>query len=69
MVGGGPVGASIARAATGLSVALVAHQRPVSVGATVASDYVVTSGLKAGDKVIVAGVQKIGDGVPVSGGR
>ena len=28
MVGGGPVGASIARAATGLSVALVAHQRP-----------------------------------------
>lgn len=44
---------------------LVAHQRPVSVGATVASDYVVTSGLKAGDKVIVAGVQKIGDGVPV----
>ena len=29
MVGGGPVGASIARAATGLSVALVAHQRPV----------------------------------------
>jgi 2-octaprenylphenol hydroxylase len=28
VVGGGPVGASIARAATGLSVALVAHQRP-----------------------------------------
>ena len=28
MVGGGPVGASLARAARGLSVALVAHQRP-----------------------------------------
>lgn len=31
MVGGGPVGASLARAARGLSVALVAHQRPASI--------------------------------------
>jgi 2-polyprenylphenol 6-hydroxylase len=30
VVGGGPVGASLARAARGLSVALVAHQRPSS---------------------------------------
>lgn len=30
-MGGGPVGASVARAVRGLSVALVAHQRPVSV--------------------------------------
>ena len=30
VVGGGPWGASLARAARGLSVALVAHQRPAS---------------------------------------
>jgi len=44
---------------------LVARQRPVSVGTMTGNDYVVSSGLKAGDKVIVAGVQKIGDGAPV----
>jgi membrane fusion protein (multidrug efflux system) len=30
------------------------------------NDYVVTGGLKAGDRVIVAGVQKIGEGAPVT---
>ncbi len=44
---------------------LVARQRPVTVGNTVGPDYVVTSGLKAGDRVIVGGTQKIGDGAPV----
>jgi RND family efflux transporter MFP subunit len=43
----------------------VARQRAIETGAVVGNDYVVRSGLKAGEKLIVAGVQKIGDGVPV----
>ena len=30
------------------------------------NDYLVTSGLKVGDRIIIAGVQKIGDGAPVA---
>ena len=48
---------------------LVARQKAVSVGSMVGNDYLVTGGLKAGDRVVVAGVQKIGDGRPVSEGR
>jgi RND family efflux transporter MFP subunit len=44
----------------------VARQRPVDLGAVVGNDYVVRSGLEAGDRLIVSGVQKIGDGMPVS---
>lgn len=44
---------------------LVARQRPLKVGEILGDDYVVESGLKPGDKVIVSGVQKIGDGAPV----
>lgn len=44
---------------------LVAHQKPVVVGDLVGNDYVVQGGLKAGDRVIVAGIQKIGEGAPV----
>ena len=44
---------------------LVAKQRPVQIGETLGNDYVVTSGLKAGERVIVSGIQKIGDGAPV----
>ena len=44
---------------------LVARQRPVQVGELVGNDYIVTGGLKAGDKVVVSGIQKIGDGAPV----
>jgi membrane fusion protein (multidrug efflux system) len=32
----------------------------------VGNDYVVRSGLKAGEKLIVSGVQKIRDGAPVA---
>jgi RND family efflux transporter MFP subunit len=46
--------------------ALVARQRPVEPGVIVGNDYVVTSGLKVGDKLIVSGVQKIRDGAPVA---
>lgn len=45
---------------------LVARQRPIGVGALVGNDYVVTSGLKAGEKLIVGGTQRIGDGAPVT---
>jgi RND family efflux transporter MFP subunit len=44
---------------------LVAKQTPVQVGDVQGNDYVVKSGLKAGDKLIVAGIQKIADGAPV----
>jgi multidrug efflux pump subunit AcrA (membrane-fusion protein) len=44
---------------------LVARQRPVQVGELLGNDYVITGGLKPGDKVITAGIQKIGDGAPV----
>lgn len=44
---------------------LIAHQRQVVVGDIVGNDYVVESGVAAGDRVIVSGIQKIGDGMPV----
>ena len=43
----------------------VAHQRGVSLGAVVGNAYVVESGLKVGDRLIVSGIQKIADGAPV----
>jgi RND family efflux transporter MFP subunit len=44
----------------------VARQRAVTIGPTVGNEYVVLSGLKAGEELIVSGVQKIGDGAPVT---
>jgi RND family efflux transporter MFP subunit len=44
---------------------LVAKQRPLEVGEMMGNDYVVTGGLKAGDRIIVSGVQKLADGAPV----
>ncbi len=44
----------------------VARQKPISVGEIVGDEYVVRSGLKAGDRVIVSNVQKLGDGAPVA---
>ncbi len=43
----------------------VARQKPVALGDLVGNDYVVESGLEAGERLIVGGVQKIGDGAPV----
>lgn len=43
----------------------VARQRPIEVGEVIGNDYIVTSGVKAGDRLIVSGIQKIGDGAPV----
>ncbi len=44
---------------------MVARQRPVQVAEMLGNDYVVTGGLKEGDRVIVSGVQKLADGAPV----
>lgn len=43
----------------------VARQRSVRLGDLVGNDYVVVGGLKAGDRLIVSGVQKIAEGAPV----
>jgi RND family efflux transporter MFP subunit len=46
--------------------ATIARQRAIELGPLTGNDYVVTRGLAAGDRLIVAGVQKIGDGMPVA---
>jgi RND family efflux transporter MFP subunit len=56
----------VAEAAQG---GFVARQRPVNLGNIVGDDYVVRGGVKAGDRVIVTNVQKIGDGAPVKVGE
>jgi len=47
---------------------LVARQRSVTLGPVVGNNYVVLGGLKPGDRLIVSGVQKIGDGALVKAG-
>lgn len=44
---------------------LVAKQRQVVLGQVMGNDYLVVSGLNAGERVVVSGIQKIGDGAPV----
>jgi RND family efflux transporter MFP subunit len=46
----------------------VARQKPVVVGEIVGDDYVIRSGLTAGERVIISNLQKIGDGAPVKVG-
>lgn len=43
----------------------VARQKPVTVGELVGDSYIVRSGIKEGERVIVSNLQKIGDGAPV----
>jgi RND family efflux transporter MFP subunit len=43
----------------------VAKQRAVTLGDTIGNDYAVSDGLKAGDQVIVSGIQFLVDGAPV----
>jgi RND family efflux transporter MFP subunit len=43
----------------------VARQVPLQLGEITGNDYVVLSGLKAGDQVIVSGGQSLADGVPI----
>ena len=42
-----------------------AKQKPVQLGEIIGNDYVVQSGLAAGEQLIVSGLQKIRDGAPV----
>jgi RND family efflux transporter MFP subunit len=42
-----------------------AHQVPVSLGETVGNSYPVLSGLQAGDKVIISGLQFLQEGAPI----
>jgi RND family efflux transporter MFP subunit len=44
---------------------LVARQRSLELGPVVGSSYTVVNGLKAGEKLITGGIQKIRDGAPV----
>ena len=44
----------------------VARQRPVKLGPIVGDSYSVLEGVKPGDRVVVSGVQKLADGVPIS---
>ena len=43
----------------------VAKQRPVTAAEVVGDDYIIRSSLKAGKRVIVSSLQKLGDGAPV----
>jgi RND family efflux transporter MFP subunit len=43
----------------------VARQRPVQVGDIIGDDYLVAGGLKAGERVITSGIQKLADGAPI----
>ncbi|MGH9562595.1 MAG: efflux RND transporter periplasmic adaptor subunit, partial [Terracidiphilus sp.] len=43
----------------------IAHREPVVLGDTVGNNYSIVSGLSAGDKVIVTGMQFLVDGMPV----
>jgi RND family efflux transporter MFP subunit len=51
--------------AEGADGSLVARQRPVTLGPIIGDSYVLLDGLKAGERLILAGTQKIADGAPV----
>src|SRR4051812_16333149 len=44
---------------------LIARQRPIKVGPIVGDSYPVLEGLKAGDRIVVSGAQKLADGLPI----
>jgi len=44
----------------------VAKQRTVTLGRLTGSEYIVLGGVKAGDRLVVSGIQKIGDGAPIT---
>ncbi len=50
---------------TGEGGQTVARQRSVQLGPLVGNDYLLLGGLKEGERLVVSGIQKIGDGVPV----
>ena len=44
---------------------VVARQKPITVGDLIGDSYIVRSGVKEGEKVIVSNLQKLADGAPV----
>jgi len=44
---------------------VVARQRPIKVGPIVGDSYQVTDGVKAGERIVVSGAQKLADGAPI----
>ncbi len=44
---------------------LVARQRPVALGELLGEGYPVVAGLKPGERVVLAGIQKLSDGTPI----
>lgn len=54
--------------AEGDGKSMVAKQRRVQLGDIVGNDYVVLDGLKAGDRLILSGLQNLADGMPVKPG-
>jgi RND family efflux transporter MFP subunit len=59
-------GQSFVYVAEGSDGALVARQRPVALGELGNDGYPALSGLKAGDRLVTGGVQKMSDGAPVA---
>jgi RND family efflux transporter MFP subunit len=45
---------------------LFARQQPIDVGEVIGNAYVVLSGLKPGDRVVASGIQKVGNGAPIT---
>lgn len=45
---------------------LVARQRPVTLGAITGDAYAVEAGLEPGQRVVISGVQRLGDGAPIA---
>ena len=58
-------GQYFAYVAEGADAGTVARQRVVEPGPVIGNDYVIKSGLKPGERLIVSGVQRIADGAPV----
>jgi RND family efflux transporter MFP subunit len=52
--------------AEGEGKSLVARQRMLRLGPMIGNDYVVLDGIKAGDRVIVSGIQYLVDGAPIA---
>lgn len=44
---------------------LVARQQAIQVGELIGNEYVLVSGLKAGDRIVTSGIQKLGNGAPI----
>ncbi len=49
-----------------MKAGLMAHQKKVMVGQTIGSNVIIKSGIIAGDKVIVDGVQSLHDGSQIT---